>query len=588
MKKLKIIFIILSLIQSHIIYTANNACSPCNFEDNFSDCAGCFGASSFSGCTIPCGPKTYFQPRSQGSNTAREMVGWQDKINLYNVCSNYLSTAFVFEFQKSFKDFRLSREYFGDEVLSFVGSQVPDRVINLDAPFCNFLADNFGLSPIFNGTIKLCPEIENIILDFEFFWGLDKWIEGLYLRFHAPLTSTRWKLSSCEDLCLTFSPQLPACYFSDSVVQPFTSIAQSLKGSGFGDVPARQFGKFPFGTHSKFGFADIDLILGYNICNSEFSHIGIYAQAVVPTGNKPNPKFIFSPVLGNGKHWELGIGFSAAMRLWESGAEQNLGIYAEGNITHLFENTQLRSFDLTARGPFSRYLILKEFEDDGVTYKGLVNAIDVTTMPARVKIALKADISAELLYHYNNLGLEFGLNIYGNTRESICLSKKDSILNKRKFGIKGTQGICCQEFNTNAGIIGAATGTHNSLNSTENNSTICNPGQIDNPSSVTSTPGTICVAWDNAATTGDLVSSAIIAQDSNPPLLLSFCDINPCSGASCQNLTYKIFGNISYTWFESDYLPHIGIGAEIEIDGRASNNKGSDFWGIWIKGGVTF
>ena len=586
MKKIKILMI-LFFIQSHTIYTLNTSCGPCSVDDNFSGCAPCRGTSNASDCTIPCGPKTYFQPRSQGANTARELVGWQDKIYLYDVF-NYVSSAAAFEYQTTFKNFRLAREYFGSEILSFVGSQVPDREIEFEPPFCNFLADNFGLSTLYNGRIKLSPKIENYILDFEFYIALDSWADGLYFRIHAPLTYTRWTLHGHQDICV---PQnnapLPACYFSSDAVQPFTTIEEALKGDGFGDVPERKFGKFCFGTNKKFRLADIDLILGYNFWITEFSHFGAYVQAVVPTGNKPNPKFIFSPIVGNGKHWELGAGFSAHRLLWESGVDQSLKIYAEGNVTHLFKNRQLRSFDLCS-GPFSRYLILKEFEADEITYKGLITAIDVTTQLADITIALKADISIKLSYHHNNFGIDFGYNIYGHTRETLHLVKNQLECDNRKFGIKGTQGICCQEYNTAAGIIGTPTGNSSSLNSTENSTTICNPGPIDNPSEVFISPDTICVSWDNTATTGDSISSALIAQDSNPPIIISSRNINPCSGASCQLLTSKIFAHLNYSWFESSYLPHIGVGAEIEIDGRADVNKGANYWGIWIKGGLTF
>ena len=61
-----------------------------------------------------------------------------------------------------------------------------------------------------------------------------------------------------------------------------------------------------FARQVRNGLADIDVIVGYNWINDDCYHFGTYLQAVLPTGKKRKNLFIFSPVVGNGKHFELG------------------------------------------------------------------------------------------------------------------------------------------------------------------------------------------------------------------------------------------------------------------------------------------
>ena len=51
--------------------------------------------------------------RSQGANTARELVGWQWEINKPEMCENYGAAYLAFEYQRSFKDKQIAEALFG-------------------------------------------------------------------------------------------------------------------------------------------------------------------------------------------------------------------------------------------------------------------------------------------------------------------------------------------------------------------------------------------------------------------------------------------------------------------------------------------
>ena len=63
-----------------------------------------------------------------------------------------------------------------------------------------WLADYFYLPRNFDSTLTFKPKIKNFIMDFDFYCGLDKWLEGAYVRIHGPLVHTRWHLDMNETI----------------------------------------------------------------------------------------------------------------------------------------------------------------------------------------------------------------------------------------------------------------------------------------------------------------------------------------------------------------------------------------------------
>ncbi len=423
---------------------ADDINSDDTYQENYNDNASC--------CTSPV--KTYIQFRSTGANTARELVGWQWELNRAFMCENYGSFYIAYEYQNSFKPETITNQLFGGSSLYFSGSQVPDR-----SP-CELLADNFGLSQDFVGSVSFCPEIINNTVDLGFYLGLDSWLQNSYIRIQMPITNTLWKLNACANTDQT-SPEILPCYvnsashnslFSDVSQTPaIQDLQEALLGiTQFGDKKESWCSsRIDFCRRVKTGLADIDFIFGYNIFNTDCYHLGLYGQAVLPTGGKPKSLYLFNPVVGNGGHFELGAGVSAHGVLW-SCENQNLAVFLEGNITHMFQNQQCRAFDFCKNGAFSRYMLLKEFDSNGVvnTYDGnLVSATCFTNRLANVTIDVKGDASIKLAYRYGGWGADIGYNAYGHTREKIdLLCTTDCCNADRKLAVKGTEGVCCSQY----------------------------------------------------------------------------------------------------------------------------------------------
>jgi hypothetical protein len=535
-------------------------------------------------------------PRSIGANTARELVGWQDYINRFCPERNYITVAQSAGYTRSYKPQFISRTLFGDSTLVFSGSQVEDR-----SP-CDIIADNFGLSPNFKGEISFRPVIENFFIDNQLYIGLDCIQPGLYARIHAPLAHTRWSLNMCERALDNSSNEpFAPCIMSMDEVAPAHSIKQALSGNFvFGDMKEPwHYGKFSPCTLTKTRLADIDLILGHNPIVTPYSHIGLYGQLVLPTGNKPNARYIFEPIVGNGGHFEAGAGISAHLVVWQGGCNDTLAVYLEGNVTHLFENRQQRSFDLCKNGPLSRYLLLKELNSDGKYAHNLVSGINFTTRTIRSRVSVKGDASVKVAYRADRLLIDVGYNFYGNTQEKVCFIKSQCNRDaQRLVGIKGTEGVCYREFSTRDS--GASYRSFNeliqepTLNATQSRATLRSRGFTNHRRPAPTLNETDIAVTATSRYTGSIEDEGVEkAYVSQPPVTLKTRHLDKESGSAPAQATHKLFGYIGYTFEKIPSLycadGFIGIGAEVEFDALGYSERNSiNQWSTFIKGGLAF
>lgn len=522
----------------------------------------------------PCGIRTLFLPRSQVSNVARYLAGWNEYLP---GCDDraWGNWSIVTEYSRSRNGEKIAQYLFGSTQLHFSGSQVPDRNCK------DLLADYFGLPTDFEGSIAFKPRIDNIILESYYYLGLDQWCPGLYFRFNFPVVITRWDLGiHCNEKNNVSSqerPVFPACYMAEEPAKTALGIREALSGNfSFGDMKQPlMFGKFPCGREQKTGVPALDFIVGYNVYADEAKHAGFYLITVVPTGNTPNSDIIFEPIIGNGRLWEIGPGISAHYDVIRCG-HHILTFYINGYLTHQFKKIQKRSFDLIGHGPLSRYMLLKEFDKDNQYDGELINAIDFTTRAVKVGGSSKLDLAMKMSYYYDRWGLDLGYNIYARSKEKLRLQKElhPSDLNSRTFGIKGTEGVCYRILNTETGKV---TGT-DKLNSVQQTARINRGGAVTNPKPIVLGEGEQAITWDSPTT-----PPLIPAMQSDPPLFITTDSLDILSGSVPHQLSHKFFAHISYTAGNVPWEPQVGIGGEIEADGRSRLLSSLNQWGFWFK-----
>ena len=552
-------------------------------------------------CLGPCDGAAFLLPRSQGFNAARELVGWQPFINKYDMDSYYGAFYAAVEYTRTFKEEDLAGYFFGRDLvgcnsLMIQGSEVENRCCNA------WLADYFGLPRDFNSKVSFCPRIQNAIVDLNWYQGLDEWTEGLFFRMHAPIVWTKWELRMCECVVNAGTDELgffPEGYMSADKIEKSAlacSFTQAIGGCHtWGDMKCPiKYGLMSNCCQTKTRLADLRFALGYNFVRKEDGHFGVLLHLAAPTGNKPCATYLFEPIAGNGKHWELGGGITSSWIFWrsEENEDRYAGFWMDANITHLFKKCQCRSFDFCCR-PNSRYMLLEQMEanpEDGEQIKGgpdagnltianyryakaLIPAINWSTFNVDVKIDVQADIALKLGWVRENWSFDLGYNLWARTGERFCDDCCDDCCDTSccttsccgpcgLYAIKGDSFVYgYQDLQGNATVAKPLSATQNCAD-------------IHAGKNGTTTPD-LNLLVDNAVRAFDENDTRLMpyltsglptttVRTSIQPNLVSKCDLALCKGPSA--ITHKLFANFSYAWKdrEDEWVPFLGIGGEVE------------------------
>lgn len=564
--------------------------------------------------------KTLILPRSETVNAARELAGWQEHINDYDVGRTYWSFYMAPEYKRSFNNQQLVNFLLGGcDSFAVQGSRVPGGKYG-----GALLADYFGLPADFKSIIHFEPQITDFIWDMNFYLGLDGLCEGLYFRIEAPMVYTKWdlNLSECVEMVGTFThpagymaaQEVPrralASSFTEAISGQFCNAYKQEVPLVWGDMQdPLTFGRIQ-GRRHEARLCDVHVVVGYNFFNGDTYHAGLNARIYAPAGNRPNGKYFFEPIVGNGHHWELGVGWTSHMIFWESEDELDYaGCWLDANVTHMFADTQRRSFDFYGnRG--SRYILLSNIapiDNADVFVNGapidqqyignLLPAINRTTLDATIRLKVQIDMVVKFSLTMCGVQTDIGYNLWYRSPEQLI---KRACFEPR-LALKGDAQLY--------GFVSQTTGNLSinepmALNVTQHQATLRNgqgetnfvAGQefanfnADNPVLASDASGNPLFQLNqNDAYTLMIAQQQIFT--SNPPILLTDADIDVCSSLNPRALSHKIFGNVAYAWEHAAaiFVPFLGIGTEIEWRcGCVNDNSAISQWGIWAKGGLSF
>lgn len=603
----------------------------------------------------------YFNIRSQSVDSSRDLIGLVDLVRMYrpDPCECLGVFEVMFEYAQSFNSDSISRCLFGNNSLQncphptikITGSEVAGRGTQ------DWFADYFGLPTDFQSIITLKPSIENYIINLSGYWGFDRWCEGLYFIMHAPIVYTKWRLNFNEQVIQAGVNNYEEGYFTDgllnrdSLLYSFSSfitgdcapnldrgllINRKSTNQTAGITEEFQVTFEPL-TCSKWadeccnrmhetGLAEIRCAFGYNIWQCDDYHFGFNARVAAPTGTRPKGEFLFEPIVGNGHHWEVGVGVTGHCTLWcNYDNQRTVNFYFNAHCMHLFGDKQCRAFDLLKNGCNSRYMLALKLDqpvDQLYGHTGDEGVQDGAAMPNNqfkyqfvpvanlskalvdVSVRMQADVAALLNYtsRCGDWSFDLGYNLWVRSCEIIssddCISCSRLRGGTEKWAIKGDSyvfGYTTEEFNScecpNSTIpqeTFCAFGDVVPLSSSQSCATIYNgtnnfadpgirssrnPG-VDN-AAFAQTAENIFEAdsiLDRPADKGDGQQTKISLN----PMLLSWADID-IFGAQTKGMSHKIFVHVSYSWDEHDcWFPYFGVGGKAEFaanDGCKQSNK---------------
>jgi hypothetical protein len=542
------------------------------------------------------GKKTIFGIRSQGLDSVLELTGWQQQIYKYDQDNNYGTLAAAAKYTRSIRSDEIACFLFGAEKLRFSGSQAVRKSGDI-------LADYFGLPVDFYSTVIFSPHISNTIIDFDWFQALDAYVTGLFVMVHLPVVQTKWNLYMQEIGINPGTAFYPAGYMSNARIAASSlphSVTQAMQGmTTFGDMQEPlQYGKI-LGRQTRSRIAELQTTVGWNY-NQPWYHAGISVRVGAPTGNATNAEFLFEEIVGNRHHWDVGIGLSGHVNMWENKEKgKRAALYLDAHISHLCASKQKRSFDFINNGTGSRYMLLEQVDNlaqtlliNGATpsnqYIGkLFPAINYTTFDTKISIGVQTDITLKFAYQHDGFEVDLGYNFWFNSKEKLL--SRDAFIENR-FALKG-----------DAQVYGFTAVGNNpvALNATQHSATLL-AGQgsgnsnyqnsnADNLPALASTLAGILNQLNTQDST-DLGIAQVQVNGSNPSIFLTNKDINTESGILPRALSNKVFGYIGGLWNNRDDIdPYLGIGLSGEFAHTDPDcNAMCSQWAIWVKGGIAY
>ncbi len=604
-------------------------------------------------------PTPYIAFRSQSVDAARELVGLTQHINLANN-NNYYTGAITPVFTRSFDANRIADCLFGQDLASetlsainITGSGFEDRDACKD-----WLADYFGLPRDFNATIRFEPIIDNIMADLYLYAGLNHLLCGLYFTLHAPIVYTNWDLNFVDVVGKEGDANHPSGYFNqvvgaDNIGVPrgdlldnFTQFAFKQKTPDLGQEismcplqNARMVPKRYRCLKSTTQLSDLQAVLGWNMIQKRWYHFGAGIRAVAPTGNAPKGTYVFEPIVGNGKHWELGMQLWGHYTLWHSeNEERSWMLYGLANITHMFNARQERVFDLCGK-PNSRYMLAERVDAPAGFLRAalLENDLDpdnlfvpsaafanvfcpvanLTKRAVNVSVAVQADMVAMLTYTKRELNFDLGYNCWLRSCEKITRAKNICSLPDNTWALKGdayVYGFSFEDMSpeNNTPVALSATQSKATIHEGTNNFVdLSGTGGGVDGMRPTRNPGVDNRYFAAAALpSGDVVlndrtTNAIVpGQQTNTsynPIYISEQQLDLCNAAT-KGISHTIFVHLSRSWTSYPnecFVPFFGGGGFIEFgqtdakQGTTGHVRGCQTcalsqWGVWLKGGVTF
>jgi hypothetical protein len=517
------------------------------------DC--CSNNDNGSNCVIP-----FIQWRSQGRNMARKLEGTTSYAVYQENDERYGTFNIDIEYDQTFRGHQIAQCLFGDTLVNSPvttnnncsnscnsSALIISGLNNATRAATDLMAENFLLPRDFKSAISFSPKVQSVIVDFNLFVGLDRWVNGLYFRLYGPVVWNKSSLRADENIInqgTAAGGSYTEGYFDPFTAVPNSSLFQSaLSFFGGCQLPAYaspaqnysvnvqplKFAKFSDcnlnnnnnnncsnscngDSHHKTGFAELRGEFGWNYITDKYRFL-LNIQAAAPTGTRPNAEFLLPAYVGNGRHWELGGGIGGAWKMWESeDGDRSFNFIVEADITHLFKAKQKMTFDLKGK-PLSRYMLAEQLVVPANADAQLVPAtlptfeIEVgkqgvympvanfSTREVKVGFGVQGDVVAMFNYTHRGFSWDLGYNFWALSCSKISLDCNNDCSNNNSC----SSAAIITPFPTNMALKGDAsiagynpsdaTGEVFGLSATESKATIFSGTNIGQAAPSLSNPG---------------------------------------------------------------------------------------------------
>ena len=490
--------------------------------------------------------KTFLLPRSQASDTGRRLLARHFFINNYPN-NEYTSTVVNSNvYTQSFNN---------DDTGAYFSPRCGSNTFTFgfeDAQNIDVRSEDFGFSC--TGNLTLCPKYQAWTTELSFFFLKRPCDTDLFIDIHIPIVHIEWDNRCCvniqEDCDDDFACGLMSTQESETGVGT-RNPEKAFSGQFlWGDVETvQEFGQFRCGKEDPITrVAEIEIGIGSWLWQGDWWNIGLKVIGKIPTGNTSNARSLLDPIAGNGGYAEFGIGLLSYALLCEWDENKKIMLNIAAQATHLFDRQQTRIFDLNKNQCFSRYLLLKQFKENGEAYDCLERGPNIFTHCIHTKINAQVDAAIVLSYLHNCYLFDIGYNFWGRSEETV--SRFCAKITDKQFGIKATipviEGEIVMDECTVSGDPNIQTASCSTINTTKGTQN---------------------------------------GTDGPDPVFIRTSDLNLCSALAPEARSHSILGNFAWIWPDHELSPFFGFGGKVEF---STFNSSLDQWAFWFRGGMNF
>jgi hypothetical protein len=411
-------------------------------------------------------------------------------------------------------------------------------------------AVNFFLPNDHESTVTFNPKFWAMNGEFRLRVGLGELMEGVWFDVNLPIVHAKYDLGLEKSVKVAGTAAISHLMSEGEASQGTFTYADPVAAL-LGDkaVTDNSLVNAPL-TYGKFGTAengkktkigDVHIALGYDLINKDDAQLGLAVLGHINGDEVSNAKYVNTPSIGTAGRHGVGARLDGSVRLWENN-ETSLSAHLRADGAYIFDATVRRSFDFTANGVWSRYLLLKK-RTDFETVTSIVNAINVTSLQAKIGKFGVYDVNLMLSLSHCGWEVNAGYNIGGATKEK--LSKwVDTIAPSTYtfFGLTETTGV----------DVATDDATH---------------APTINIDGSNGTPGTALTAANLAAQS---ITNELLNQD---------------SGLRPNTMSHRVYANLGYCYDKSEWMPTVSVGGSAEF---SADNKSVRTYGVHGTMGISF
>lgn len=292
-------------------------------------------------------------------------------------------------------------------------------------------AYQFGLGEaLTQGKITLSPLVKQMGTTFYNYAMQSKNAPGAYIKAMLTYGAMYIHNVTCEEPAeLSHEP------ISRDGIYPYPALRYKTLTAAFHSgysyqQPLYRYGKIPRCRTKYLGAGDACLVIGYNAIVKENAHLGVGAKFLYPMGNWFDGQYMLEPIFGGCAHSGLGIDISAHYTYYLDELQNHaLSVWLQSEIQHLFPGRKptLRSFDLAANGPGSKYLLMQHYTYNGIQYEpdnyahSLHPVVNYTTLPVLSSFPVEGNCTVMVNYRVHNIDFGVSAEVWGRSKEGLSI-----------------------------------------------------------------------------------------------------------------------------------------------------------------------